>query len=213
MRKFLLIAGFYLLFAPSVKATQSSQFITIVNPVRVSVYTPNPVASLRAQYSIISHYKSPATWLLTYDVLNRPEMVTEFKKFSPNQELGIFLEITPEFSKAVGVEYHNTGSWHFANAVFLSGYIQEERIKFMDTVFAKFKEQFGYYPVSVGAWWVDSFSLQYMHDKYGIIANLGVADQYSTDNYQVWGTYWSTPYYPNINHAGIPAASTDNKIE
>ena len=188
------------------------QFITIVNPVRVSTYTSDPVASLRAQYGIISQYQLPATWLLTYNVLNRPDMVTELKKFPSNQEFGIFLEVTPEFSKVAGVEYHNTGSWHFANAVFLSGYTQEERIKLIDAVFSKFKQEFGYYPQSVGAWWVDSFSLKYMHDKYGVIANLGVADQYSTDNYQVWGTYWSTPYYPSKLHAGIPVGNADNKI-
>ena len=206
---FLLILAF---FSTTLPILASDQFITIVNPVRISQNNNDHLSSLRAQYGVISHYQLPAAWLLTYDVLNRPEMITEFKKFSSNQELGIFLEITPEFSKDAGIQYHNTGSWHFANAVFLSGYTQEERIKFMDTVFVKFKEQFGYYPQSVGAWWVDSFSLQYMHDKYGVIANLGVADQYSTDNYQVWGTYWSTPYYPSINHAGIPAGSADNKI-
>ncbi len=205
----LLVLAFFSITSP---VLASDQFITVVNPVRISQYNINHLASLRAQHSIISQYQLPATWLLTYDVLNQPEIVTEFKKFSSSQELGIFLEITPEFSKAAGVSYHNTGSWHFANAVFLSGYTQEERIKFIDTVFAKFKEQFDYYPVSVGAWWVESFSLQYMRDKYGIIANLGVADQYSTDNYQVWGTYWSTPYYPSKLHAGIPAASPDNKI-
>ncbi|MEK9207727.1 MAG: hypothetical protein AAB922_04545, partial [Patescibacteria group bacterium] len=120
--------------------------------------------------------------------------------------------ISQDSADKSGVVYHNTGSWHFANAVFLSGYTQEERIKLIDTAFTKFKEQFDYHPISVGAWWVDSFSLKYMHDKYGVIANLGVADQYSTDNYQVWGTYWSTPYYPSKIHAGIPAGSTDNKI-
>ena len=210
MCNFLVAAILFFILVPGVYA--SEEFINIVNPVRTSTYNSNPAASLRAQYSIISQYRLAATWLLTYDVLGRPEMVTEFKKFSPNQELGIFLEIAPGFAKAAGVEYHNTGSWHFANAVFLSGYTQEERIKFMDTVFAKFKEQFGYYPVSVGSWWTDSYSLSYMRQKYGIIANLGVADQYSTDNYQVWGTYWSTPYYPSKLHAGIPAASPDNKI-
>ncbi len=210
MRNFLVAIILFFVLVPGVYA--SEKFINIVNPVRISTYSPDPVASLKSQYSVISQYNLPATWLLTYDVLNRPEIVTELKKFSSNQELGIFLEVTPEFSKNTGVEYHNTGSWHFANAVFLSGYTQEERVKFIDTVFSKFKEQFGYYPVSVGAWWVDSFSLQYMYNKYGIIANLGVADQYATDNYQVWGSYWSIPYYPSKIHTGIPAGSPDNKI-
>lgn len=212
MCKYWLIAGFCLLFVPSARAAQPNQFITIVNPVRISQYNPDPVASLVAQYSIIKKYSLPVTWLVTYDVISRTDTVKTLGNFSPNQELGLFLEISPGFADAAGIKYHQTGSWHFANAVFLSGYEQWERIKFMDTVFTKFKEQFGYYPQSVGAWWVDSFSLQYMHDKYGIIANLGVADQYSTDNYQVWGTYWSTPYYPSKTHAGIPADAADNKI-
>lgn len=200
------------LFSIASSVLASDQFITVVNPVRISQYNNDHLTSLQAQYSIISQNRLSATWLLTYDVLNRPEIVTELKKFSSNQELGIFLEISPEFSKAAGVEYHNTGSWHFANAVFLSGYEQAERIKLIDTVFAKFKDQFGYYPVSVGSWWTDSYSLSYMRQKYGITANLGVADQYLTDNYQVWGTYWSTPFYPSKIHAGIPASNSDNKI-
>lgn len=212
MRKFWLIAGFCLLFDPSAKAAPPDQFITVVNPVRVSSYNPDPVASLRAQYSVIKKYSLPATWLITYDVLSLPEMASTLKKFSSNQEVGLFLEISPDFAGAAGVKYHQAGSWHFANAVFLSGYEQAERVKLIDTVFSKFKQIFGSYPLSVGAWWVDSFSLQYMSDKYGVIANLGVADQYATDNYQVWGTYWSTPYYPSIIHAGIPAGSVDNKI-
>ena len=126
----LLVLAFFSITSP---VLASDQFITVVNPVRISQYNINHLASLRAQHSIISQYQLPATWLLTYDVLNQPEIVTEFKKFSSSQELGIFLEITPEFSKAAGVSYHNTGSWHFANAVFLSGYTQEERIKFIDT--------------------------------------------------------------------------------
>ncbi len=210
MRNLLVIAISFFIFVPSVYA--SERFINIVNPVRVSKYNLNTSVSINAQYEIINKFNLPATWLLTLDVLGDKNAINTLKNFDKNQELGIFLEISQDSADKSGIVYHNTGSWHFANAVFLSGYTQEERIKFIDTVFAEFKEQFGYYPVSVGAWWVDSFSLQYMHDKYGVIANLSCADQYSTDNYQIWGTYWSTPYYPSIIHAGIPAQSPENKI-
>ncbi len=212
MRKFWFSLMTLFLIAVSSAEAANDKLVTIVNPVRISVYNSDPVASLRAQYAVIAKNNLPATWLFTYNALYRSDLVKEAEKMDKQQEFGIFLEVTPEFSKIAGVEYHNTGSWHFANAIFLSGYEQGERIKFIDTVFSKFKEQFGYYPVSVGAWWVDSFSLQYMYDKYEVSANLGVADQYATDNYQVWGTYWSTPYYPSKIHAGIPAANPDNKI-
>lgn len=187
-------------------------FITIVNPVRISRYTDDSLSSLRAQYSVIRQYHLPATWLLTYDVLTRPDLTRLLKNLDPKQELGIFLEVTPTFAEAAGVIYHQSGSWHFANSVFLSGYTQEERVKLITAIFDKFESQFGYHPVSVGSWWTDSFSLDYMAKKYGITANLTVADQYATDNYQIWGQYWSTPFYPSKLHAGIPSATPENKI-
>jgi|SRR3989344_5293073 len=200
-----------LVFVPAF-AKAANEFITVVNPVRIPYYLSDPVASLQSEYTVVNNYQIPATWLLTYDAINHKGVANLAKKFSPSQELGIFLEITPALATAAQVPYHQSGSWHFANSIFLSGYAQEERQKLIDTVFQSFKSTFGYYPVSVGAWWVDSFSLQYMHDKYQVIANLGCADQFATDNYQIWGQYWSTPFYPSKIHAAIPAATTDNKI-
>jgi len=188
------------------------QFVTIVNPIRISVYNPDPVASIRAQYAVINKLSLPATWLVTFDILDNPVMVSEIKNFNKSQETGLFLEISKNFAGASGVEYHETGSWHFANAVLLSGYTQEERIKLIDKIFEKYKSIFGSYPTSAGSWWTDSFSLNYMKEKYGITADLGCADQQATDNYFLWGQYWSIPYYPSKFHTGIPAQSKDTKI-
>ncbi len=187
-------------------------FITIVNPVRISRYIENPGPSLKAQYKVITDLNLPATWLATYDALVHPETKTILTNLDPRQEIGLFMEVTPIFSEAAGVKYHQTGSWHFANAVFLSGYTQEERLKLIDTIFSRFKEMYGRYPTSVGSWWIDSFSLNYMQQKYGITGTLGCADQFSTDNYQLWGQYWSVPFYPSKKHAGLPAQSSKNKI-
>ena len=202
-----------LFFPQSSFASQENQFITIVNPVRISRYTTNSSESILSQYSVIKELDLAATWLLTYDVLINNLSVTAIKSFDEKQEIGVFLEISPEFATESKVFYNDTGSWHYAPSVFLSGYKQEERIKFIDTLFAKFKEKLGYYPSSVGAWWIDSFSLEYMKNKYGITANLGLADQFSTDGYQVWGSYWSTPYYPSKYHAGVPAVQDSAKID
>ena len=197
----------------SVFAEDSGQFITIVNPVRVSNYTGDLSENLRAQYETISGRDLPATWLLTYDVFLDKKALTELKKMGTKQELGLFLEITPKLAEVSGVTYNQTDSWHRAKSVFLSGYIQEDRKKLIDAQFAKFKELFGGYPTSVGSWWTDAFSLSYMREKYGVTANLGLADQFETDGYQVWGTYWSTPYIPNKYHLGIPAGSSETKLD
>lgn len=189
-----------------------NQFITIVNPIRVSRYTKNLQSSFIAQYQETQKRNLPATWLLTYDVLENQGIISELSKIDTSYELGIFFEVTPNFASKAQIEYNKTDSWHRAHALFLSGYKREDRDKLIDTVFEKFKLTFGYYPKSVGAWWIDSYSLDYMQQKYNIIANLGLADQFATDGYQVWGQFWSTPFIPNKFHAGIPAKNSDEKI-
>lgn len=194
-------------------AQESNQFVTIVNPVRISYYTPDPLQSVKTQYSVVSQHRFPATWLLTYDAISHDGIFSVMRGMNKMQEFGILLEVTPEFAKASGVSYHNTGSWHHSSSVLPSGYTQEERVQLINTVFEKFRSRFGYHPTSVGSWWTDSFSLQYMKEKYKITANLGVADQFSTDGYQVWGQYWSTPFYPSKYHAGIPASDANAKLD
>ncbi|MBI4091775.1 MAG: hypothetical protein HY427_01020 [Candidatus Levybacteria bacterium] len=182
-----------------------NSFITIVNPVRISSYTKNPAQSFKAEYDEVKKRNLPATWLLTYDVIMNESLLKVASSMDSNQEFGIFLEVTENFSKNSGVMYNKTNSWHHAKALFLSGYKQEDRKKLIDKVFSEFKSKFGNYPKSVGGWWVDSFSLSHMKEKYGITGVLGISDQFDLDNYQVWGTPFSIPFYPSRIHAGIPA--------
>src|SRR3989344_4471235 len=143
-----------------------NSFISIVNPVRISSYTLNPASSLTAQYHETQIRNLPATWLLTYDALSSDSIFSVVSSMDNKQELGIFLEVTENASKESDVLYNKKDSWHRATSVFLSGYSTQDRKKLIDKVFSKFKERFGYYPVSVGGWWVDSFSLSYMREKY-----------------------------------------------
>lgn len=201
----------WLSFSKTVLAQE--QFVTIVNPVRISAYTKNPKEALLAQYKEVRSRNLPATWLLTYDVLTNPDTKFDLLGFDSLQEIGVFLEVTPKLAGSAGVLYSKTDSWHRANAVFLSGYVQADRIKLIDTIFEEFKKNFGYYPKSVGAWWIDSFSLDYMKKKFDLAANLTVADQFSTDGYKLWGQYWSVPFYPSKYHAGMPARTVENKLD
>jgi hypothetical protein len=195
----------------SAQATQQS-FISIVNPLRISSYTKDSAKSISAEYEQVKNRNLPATWLLDYKILNNESSLKAISTFDKKQELGLLFEVSPEFANAAGVAYNQSDSWHRSNSIFLNGYKQEDRIKMIDFLFDNFKKEFGYYPKSVGAWWIDSFSLKYMSDKYGIIANLNVADQMGTDGYTVWGGYWSTPYYPSNINALFPANSEENKI-
>lgn len=210
----MMIAAFpKLAFAEEQNNSASNQFITVVNPVRISIYSTNPKASLAAQYQEVKKRDLAATWLFTYDVISDPGVESVAKTMDKSQELGIFLEVTPKFASESGVIYSKTDSWHRANAVFLSGYTQQDRRKLIDAAFRKFKENFGFYPTSVGTWWIDSYSLEYMQKKYNITANLTCADQFATDGYEIWGQYWSTPFYPSKLHAGMPASTLDSKLD
>lgn len=210
---FLLLSFLFAGFARPVLAGDNNRFIVIVNPVRISSYTKNPVESLKSEYGVVRKNSLPATWLLTFDVLNSPKMVSLIKGMNKSQEMGIFLEVTPNYAKNANVIYHDTGFWHHAESVFLSGYTQEERRLLIDRVFTKFKEVFGYYPFSVGSWWTDSYSLSYMKDRYGITANLVCSDQFATDGYEIWGQPWQVPYYPSRYHAGIFASDLSVKLD
>lgn len=192
---------------------EDNRFIVIVNPVRMSSYTKNPLESLKSEYGIISKKSLPATWLLTFDVLDNSNMMSFIKSMNTKQETGIFLEVTSNFARNAKVGYHDTGFWHHAESVFLSGYTQEERRLLIDKVFSKFKDVFGYYPSSVGSWGTDSYSLSYIKDKYKITANLVCSDQFATDGYQIWGQPWQVPYYPSKYFSSIFAPDLTVKLD
>lgn len=212
MSKFIVIF-LLLLFLPKNTYAGENQFINLVNPVRISPNNTYPKSSIQSQYEVLHNKNLPATWLLTFDALNTSDIVEIVKQMDPDNETGIFLEVTETFANAAGILYNKTDSWHRANSILTTGYSQSDRIKLIDTVFEKFKSKFGDYPTSVGAWWIDSYSLGYMIKKYGITANLTVADQFSTDGYGVWGQYFSTPFYPSKLHAGIPASTSLSKLD
>lgn len=210
---FLILSISILILPHPILAQETDQFITIVNPIRISRYSTDPGMSLFNQYNLIKINNLSASWLLTFDALENNEIITVVKSMHPSQDIGIFMEVTENSATKSDVKYNKTDSWHRSTSVFLSGYTQSDRIKLIDTVFAKFKNTFGYYPTSVGAWWIDSFSLEYMQTKYSVTANLAVADQFDTDGYTIWGQYWATPYYPSKIHSAIPASDKTNKID
>lgn len=193
----------------------ANDFVSIVNPVRGNDFWEEKNqtidTSVKGQLEVLNKENLPATWLLRFDALKDQTILNLFKS-SLKDEKGLFLEITPTWTKAANVNYIESPVWHNAGSAFLTGYSQEDRIKLIDKAFEEFKSIFGLYPKSVGAWWVDSFSAKYMQEKYGVTGVLIVADQYTTDNYQIWGQYWSTPYYPSIKDTLTPAQTKDTKI-
>ncbi|MDO8573419.1 MAG: hypothetical protein Q7R77_01585 [Candidatus Daviesbacteria bacterium] len=216
MKKLLLLFLFLLSFSfvPKVFA-QNSSFVSIVNPIRGNDFwdmkDQKAETAVLGQIEILNKNKLPATWLIRFDALDN-QIIINATKGRLSDEKGIFLEVTSSWANAAKVTYHKSDIWHMAGSAFLTGYERLEREKLIDAAFEKFKSIFGYFPSSIGAWWVDSYSLDYMQRKYGITGALIVADQYSTDNYQIWGQYFGTPYYPAKNNALHPASFKETKL-
>ncbi len=211
---FLLLCLLSTFIAP-VAFAQGNSFVSIVNPVRGDDFwdlkDQKIETAVLGQIEILNNFTLPATWLIRFDALDEGRVIRELKN-RYQDEKGLFLEVTPTWAEAAEVKYRKSSSWHAAGSAFLTGYERDEREKLIDKSFERFEKVFGYFPKSVGAWWIDSYSLDYMQNKYGITSGLIVADQYTTDNYQIWGQYFSTPYYPDKKNALHPAQSEENKI-
>ncbi len=205
---------FFLLFRPAVSYAKTPSFVSIVNPIRGYDFWDQKNQKIEdaviGQMSILRQANLAATWLIRFDALDEKNITEKLRNSA--DEKGLFLEITPSWANQAKLKYHTSESWHSAGSALLTGYEPVEREKLIDTAFDKFKKTFGFYPVSVGAWWIDAHSLKFMQEKYGIVASLIVSDQYTTDNYQIWGQYFSTPFYPSKNNALHPAQSLDKKI-
>lgn len=208
----LLLVLFLILLPKQIIASEIGRYVTIVSPVRSSSLWQS-TESVRKQINLISDYKLPATWLLQYDLLD-DEKLSLFKNLSSNQEIGVFLEVSEKLATDAYVAYLlGDGDWARADKVLLSGYTPEARKRMIDKVFEKFKKQLGYYPSSIGAWYIDSLSLNYLVDKYHIQAVLNVADQYQTDTYGLWGQPWGVPYYPSRLNSLTPAEDNSTKLD
>lgn len=217
MRFLIAIFLFFFLFSFShrpVYAQEKKSFpvITVINPIRgneLGLEKTELLSSLQAQWKVTSEAGVSATWLWQYSALENEQLVDFAKKHMKGQEFGIFLEIDRNLAKKSGVQYRGQGPWYFSDGLFLVSYDVGERRKLIDELFSSFKKKFGYYPKTVGAWWIGADSLTYMQQKYGIVAAVKATDQVDMDVYSILGTPWNIPYVASQQNEGIPA-SKDN---
>lgn len=154
------------------------------------------------------------TFLLQFDALINPRYQKLFKEQPAGMfEIGAWWEIPQPLVEKSGYKWRGKTPWDWhANVGFSTGYTPEEREKLVDTYMAEFKGIFGHYPESVGSWFIDAHSLQYMAERYGIVASCNCKDQIGTDGYTLWGGYWNQGYYPSKRNAYMPAQNAANQI-
>lgn len=202
-----------------ISKTQAPRIINIINFIRQTDYRIENSDSLlyqtvEEQLKLINRYNLPATFLLQYDALIKPEYQQLLKsQLNQQSEIGGWFEITQPQVEDAGLEWRGEHSWvSHANIAFSTGYTKDEREKLVDVYMEKFKEIFGEYPKSIGSWYIDAHTLNYMYEKYGIIASCNCKDQIGTDGYTLWGGYWNQAYYPSKLNGYMPAQSQEQQI-
>jgi len=166
------------------------------------------------QVNIMKKYRLKGTFLLQYDALIDTRYQKLLKGLDADMfEIGAWWEIPQPLVENSGYKWRGRYPWDWhADVGFATGYSPKEREKLVDTYMADFKKIFGYYPKSVGSWFIDAHTLQYMYERYGIVASCNCKDQIGTDGYTLWGGYWNQGYYPSKKNAYMPAQNAENQI-
>jgi len=189
-------------------------FIRLLEPREVEITEDVLYQTVVNQVELMNKYKLGGTFLLQYDAL-LDSRYQQLLKSLPDSlfEIGAWWEIPQPLVEKAGYKWRGRYPWDWhANVGFSVGYTPEEREKLVDVYMEDFKKIYGYYPKSVGSWYIDAHTLNYMYQKYGIIASCNCRDQIGTDGYTLWGGYWNQAYYPSKINAYMPAQNEANQI-
>ncbi len=189
-------------------------FIRLLEPRSEEITEDVLFQTVVKQLELMKENNLRGTFLLQYDAL-MDSRYQELLKSLPKSsfEIGAWWEIPQPLVENAGMKWRGRYPWDWhADVGFATGYTPAEREKLVDVYMADFKKIYGYYPKSVGSWFIDAHSLKYMSDKYGIVASCNCKDQVGTDGYTMWGGYWNQAYYPSVKNAYMPAQNSENQI-
>ncbi len=188
-------------------------FIRLLEPRDKKITEDVLYQTVVSQIEMMKQYKLGGTFLLQYDALMDQRYQNLLKALPDSFEIGGWFEIPQPLVENAGLKWRGRFPWDWhADVGFATGYTPEEREKLVDVYMEDFKTIFGYYPKSMGCWFIDAHSLKYMYEKYGIVASCNCKDQVGTDGYTLWGGYWNQAYYPSRKNAYMPAQNSKNQI-
>jgi len=84
-------------------------------------------------------------------------------------------------------------TWFQAQNAFTIGYPINARTLILDMLFAQYQKVFGTYPKVSSAWMIDTDSVNYLHNRYGVVTHQITREQWGTDSYTLYG---GPPHYP-----------------
>ncbi len=203
---FLSLFIFISYFAHTVTAYDNA--VVIINQVRGDeVGDLGKLEYLMQQVKAVEDNHLKANFTIRYDALNF-RFSSFLKSLDPETlQLGAFLEVTPSLANDAGVKYTGTKfNWYQAQHSYTEGYSLADRRKILDTYMKKFLVTFGYYPKLVTAWLMDSYSINYLHEQYGVLAQQITREQWGTDSYTLSGGPIHYPYFASTNWSFIPTS-------
>ncbi|SDH35611.1 hypothetical protein [Chitinophaga filiformis] len=216
----LLLAVIGMTAVPSTAAGQEPKIVNIVNFIRLLEPRDPQITkdvlyqTVVKQVNIMRTYHLTGTFLLQYDALMDQRYQDLLRSLPKDSfEIGAWWELPQPLIEEAGLKWRGRYPWDWhADVGFSTGYTPAEREKIADVYMEDFKSIFGYYPRSVASWFIDAHTLQYLYDKYRIVASANCKDQYGTDGYTLWGGYWNQAYYPSRINSYMPAQSAASQI-
>jgi len=199
---------------PRPKIVNIVNFIRLLEPRDPKITQEVLYQTVVKQVEMMKKYQLGGTFLLQYDALMDSRYQRLLKELPAGTfEIGAWWELPQPLIEKAGLKWRGRYPWDWhADVGFSTGYTPEEREKIIDVYMADFKNIFGYYPKSVGSWFIDAHTLNYMYEKYKIVASSNCKDQYGTDGYTLWGGYWNQAYYPSKINSYMPAQNEKNQI-
>ena len=197
--------------------------INIYNFIRMSHTEPSrfiadDFETVRRELTLVKQYGFPGTYALKYDALMEPRYQALLGEFlDENDELSAWWEITEPLCRRAGVRFRGHAPAEEyddrVDSAYCVGYTPEERKKLVDAYMADFYAVFGKYPQTIGSWVLDSVTLQYAGEKYGLVGGAICRDQMGTDGFTLWGGLPNGIYYPSKKNEFIPAQTRENQID
>ncbi len=216
----LLVTASCLAPRPAAAAGQEPKIVNIVNFIRLLEPRDKRITedvlyqTVVKQVEIMRKYHLTGTFLLQYDALMDARYQSLLRSLPKDSfEIGAWWELPQPLIEKARLKWRGRYPWDWhADVGFTTGYTPAEREKIADVYMESFKTIFGYYPRSVASWFIDAHTLQYLYDKYKIVASANCKDQYGTDGYTLWGGYWNQAYYPSRINSYMPAQHAANQI-
>ena len=196
--------------------------INIYNFIRMSHTEPSrfiwdDFETLRQELLTVKQFGFPGTYALKYDALMEPRYQALLREWlDEGDELSAWWEITRELCDRSGVRFRDSSSAECyddrVNSAYSIGYTPAERALLVDGYMADFYTVFGFYPKSIGSWVLDSVTMAYAAEKYGVEAFATCRDQIGVDGFTLWGGYPNGAYYPSRRNENIPAQHEQHQI-